>query len=129
MALKHAVALILDLLEVKVLAVDSEELAELGQPAEDGGGQGPSGHFEMPVRTGAVAPSQGTGTIGHNPKGSALKKFELSRKDADTGEFAPFAKGTAAELAPKAGVKPGAIYKQAQTGRAFGNGMWKVRHL
>lgn len=129
MALKHAVELILDLLEVKVLAVDSEELAKLGQPAEDGGGRGPSGHFEMPARTGAVAPSQGTGTIGHNPKGSALKKFELSRKDADTGEFAPFAKGTAAELAPKAGVKPGAIYKQAQTGRAFGNGMWKVRHL
>lgn len=131
-ALKHAVELILDLLEVKVLTVDSAELAKLGQPAE-GGGEGepsrPPEHFEMPVRTGLVAPSQGTGTIGHNPKSSALKKFELSRKGEDTGEYEPFANGTAAELAVKAGVKPGVIYKQAQTRRAFKNGTWKVRSL
>ena len=120
-ALKHAVELILDLLEVKVLTVDSAELAKLGQPAEDGGEGEPSPppeHFEM-----------GTGTIGHNPKSSALKKFELSRKDEDTGEYEPFAEGTAAELAVKAGVKPGVIYKQAQTRRAFKNGTWKVRSL
>ena len=83
----------------------------------------------MPVRTGLVAPSQGTGTIGHNPKSSALKRFELSRKDEETGEYEPFANGTASELAVKAGVKPGVIYKQAQTRRAFKDGTWKVRSL
>ena len=128
-ALKHAVELLLDLLEVKVLTVDSAELAKLGQPAEDDGGAHPAGRFEMPVRTGEVAPSQGTGTIGHDPKSSALKKFELCRKDEDTGSFEFFAKGTAADLAPKAGVRPGAIYKHAKTGRAFKDGTWKVRAL
>lgn len=128
-ALKHAVELILDLLEVKVLTVDSAELAKLGRPAEDGDAQEQQGSFEMPLRTCEVAPSQGTGTIGHNPKAPAIKKFELLRKDSETGTFEFFAKGTAAALASKAGVKPGVIYKQAQTGRAFRNGTWKVRPL
>lgn len=140
MALKHAVELVLDLLEVKVLNVDSARLAEICDAGDqDAQAPGPlqtatfrqdpgEVGWEMPVRTGLVTPSQGTGEIGDNPnRVKPVKRFRLLR-NGETG-WEAFADGTAADLARKANVRASAIYKNAKTGNAFGNGTWKVKAL